>query len=135
MVNQTNGTFFDGTNYNYEMLNQRSSSNSNNQMTVDTHFRKKPKAGSRKWCKNSIFVKKSMFVKKIHFHQKFRTEIITDSHHKKPKPSLFSTKNQNPPPGFNPRNSKSKLRHEIVSVGTTDLDKNMHKSVFKKKKK
>lgn len=43
MVNQTSGTFFDGTNYNYEMLNQRSSSNSNNQMTVDTHFRKKPK--------------------------------------------------------------------------------------------
>jgi hypothetical protein len=43
MVNETGGTFFDGTNYNYEMLNQRSSSASNNQMTVDTHFRKKPK--------------------------------------------------------------------------------------------
>jgi len=43
MVNETGGTFFDGTHYNYEMLNQRSSSASNNQMTVDTHFRKKPK--------------------------------------------------------------------------------------------
>jgi len=43
MVNETGGTFFDGTHYNYEMLNQRSSSASNNQMTVDTHFRKKPR--------------------------------------------------------------------------------------------
>ena len=134
MVNQTSGTFFDGTNYNYEMLNQRSSSNSNNQMTVDTHFRKKPKAGSRKWCKNSIFVK-NHFRQKIHFHQKFRTEIITDSHHKKQKPSLFSTKNQISP-------WIQSTQFEILTQtryrfrwNNRFRQKKMQKSVFKKKKK
>lgn len=41
MVNETGGTFFDGIGYNYEMLNERT--RSNNKMTIDTHFRKKPK--------------------------------------------------------------------------------------------
>lgn len=42
MVNDRGGTFFDGIGYNYEMLNERTRSG-NNKMTIDTHFRKKPK--------------------------------------------------------------------------------------------
>jgi len=37
-----NDTFFDGIGYNYEMLNEAKQRNSK-AMTVDTHFRKKPK--------------------------------------------------------------------------------------------